>query len=102
MHPFFAVQLYFKEFEEEVLTVHIQVVFLRIKCSCNTISRNVGFQRLIDFQHQGVTIAVGHLCPCSGVWTQTTDEVIDALHRLLPVDLTGLLENLRSKGEWRV
>ena len=55
---------------------------------------------LEDFQDSLFPIRHLECGPCTGVRTETADEVIDLLGRLLPVDLTGFLKNFGGRMKY--
>ena len=97
-HPFLACQLQGKEPDIAPFDGYIEVTLLiRMQAADGKIVRSRSFLCLIDLQHLAIALRRYQLCPGSGVGGKAADEIVDPLHRLLPVDVTSLLEDLRCR-----
>ena len=96
-HPLFTCKLEFIELKKfAILTSHAERFPLDDNGARDSRRTAGRLGSPVDLQNRFLAITCNQRGPGSGNGRQTTDEVINLLSRLLPVDLAGLLENLRS------
>ena len=99
-HAFLARQLNLHKFQKLTLYRHVKTFVLFFQSARLQLGGEGGLGGLEDFQDSLFPIRHLECSPCTGVRTETADEVIDLLGRLLPVDLTGFLKNFGGRMKY--
>ena len=95
LHTVLTSQLQFVDLQQEIASGDVEHALIDHNHTRTHARILLGLCGLEDLQIDSLTIRAHQRSPGTGIGTQATDEVVDALHRLVPVHLAGLLEELR-------